>query len=59
MVAWLIAAGRAIAGDNPLGVRLLAPLTLPVGAALRWRTTWLLYGPETARRATWMLAAPK
>ncbi len=59
MVAWMIGAGRAIAGDTTLGVRLLAPFCHLLGAALLWRTTKLLYGAETARRTVWiMLAMP-
>ena len=59
MVAWIIGAGRAIAGDTTLGVRLLAPFCHLLGAALLWRTTRLLYGAETARRTVWiMLAMP-
>jgi 4-amino-4-deoxy-L-arabinose transferase-like glycosyltransferase len=59
MVAWMIGAGRAIAGDTNLGVRLLAPFCHLLGAALLWRTAKLLYGAETARRTVWiMLAMP-
>ncbi len=59
MVAWIIGAGRAIAGDNALGIRLLAPLLMLAGALLLWRTAALLYGPVIARRAVWiMLAMP-
>jgi 4-amino-4-deoxy-L-arabinose transferase-like glycosyltransferase len=59
MVAWIIGAGRAIAGDTTLGVRLLAPFSHLLGAALLWRTAWLLYGAVAARRTVWiMLAMP-
>ncbi|MBY0562409.1 glycosyltransferase family 39 protein [Hyphomicrobium sp.] len=59
MVAWIIGAGRALAGDTYLGIRLLAPLIVAAGAAILWRTAYLLYGPEIARRAVWiMLAMP-
>jgi 4-amino-4-deoxy-L-arabinose transferase-like glycosyltransferase len=59
MVAWIIGAGRAIAGDTSLGVRLLAPIIVLAGAAILWRTADLLYGPAIARRAVWiMLAMP-
>jgi 4-amino-4-deoxy-L-arabinose transferase-like glycosyltransferase len=44
MVAWIIAVGRAIAGDTVIGVRLLAPASLLFGAVLLWRTASLLYG---------------
>ncbi len=59
MVAWIIGAGRAIAGDGTLGVRLLAPIIVLAGAAVLWRTAFLLYGPDIARRGVWfMLAMP-
>ncbi len=57
MVAWVIGAGRAIAGDTPLGVRLLAPITVLAGAAVLWRTALVLYGPVIARRAVWLMLA--
>ncbi|MBS0250756.1 MAG: glycosyltransferase family 39 protein, partial [Proteobacteria bacterium] len=57
MIAWVIGAGRAIAGDGTLGVRLLAPLILLLGAVILWRTAYLLYGAEIARRAVWFLLA--
>lgn len=58
MVAWAIAAGRAIAGEGPLGVRLFAPLGTLVGSLLLWRTVALSQGRETADRATiWFNAA--
>ncbi len=57
MVAWIIGAGRTIAGDSSLGVRLLAPIIVLVGAAILWRTATLLYGPIIARRAVWFLLA--
>jgi hypothetical protein len=59
MVAWIIGAGRALAGDSTLGIRLLAPLLTAAGALLLWRTAFLLYGSLIARRAVWfMLAMP-
>lgn len=59
MVAWIIGAGRALAGDTYLGIRLLAPFILAAGAAVLWRTAYLLYGQEIARAAVWiMLAMP-
>lgn len=57
MIAWVIGAGRAIAGDSTLGVRLLAPFIMLAGAAILWRTANLLYGAEIARRAVWFLLA--
>ncbi|WP_052699390.1 glycosyltransferase family 39 protein [Hyphomicrobium sp. 99] len=59
MVAWIIGAGRAIAGDTTLGVRLLGPLIGAGGALVLWRTAHLLYGAEIARASVWiMLAMP-
>jgi hypothetical protein len=59
MVAWLIAAGRYILGDTPFGVRLAAVLTSLLGPLLLWRTVWLLFGAEVARRAVlFALAMP-
>ncbi|WP_414462239.1 ArnT family glycosyltransferase [Hyphomicrobium sp. DY-1] len=57
MIAWVIGAGRAIAGDSTLGIRLLAPIILLLGTAVLWRTAFLLYGPDIARRAVWFLLA--
>src|SRR5438128_6431185 len=51
MIAWLIAAGRAIAGDTALGVRFFAPIVYLLSALLLWRTAFLLYDSITARRA--------
>ena len=59
MVAWLIAAGRSLLGDTPLGIRLAAVLTSLVGPLVLWRTVWLLFGAEVARRAVlFALAMP-
>lgn len=52
MVAWLIRAGRAIAGDNEIGVRLLAPVLLALGTALQWYTAFLLSNRQTASLAS-------
>lgn len=57
MIAWIIGAGRTIAGDTTLGVRLLAPILHLAGVALLWRTAFLLYGRNVATAATWMLLA--
>lgn len=57
MIAWIIGAGRAIAGDSTLGVRLLAPIIMLFGVAILWRTAYLLYGADIARRAVWFLLA--
>lgn len=51
MVAWVIAAGRAIAGDGSLGVRLFAPIGTLAGSLLLWRTVALFEGRATATRA--------
>jgi 4-amino-4-deoxy-L-arabinose transferase-like glycosyltransferase len=57
MVAWMIAAGRWLAGDTPLGIRLWAVLTSLIGPAVLWRTAYLLFGPIVARRAVWIALA--
>ncbi len=51
MVAWWIAFGRTIIGDNSLGIRLLAPLSAGVGSLLLWRTTALLFDGKMADQA--------
>jgi 4-amino-4-deoxy-L-arabinose transferase-like glycosyltransferase len=52
MVAWMIAAGRAIAGESEFGVRLLTVLAaLPLSAML-YRTGLLLYGRREAALGT-------
>lgn len=57
MIAWMIAAGRAIAGEGSLGVRLLAPLATAAGSLLLWRAVALFEGRATADRAvTWFNA---
>ena len=57
MVGWMIAAGRAIAGDNALGVRLFAVLASLIGPLVLWRATALLFGPDVARRTVWIALA--
>jgi hypothetical protein len=57
MVAWMIAAGRFVAGDNPIGVRLCAVLTLSVGLLVLWRSAHMLFGAIVARRAVWFALA--
>ncbi|MGE0053096.1 MAG: ArnT family glycosyltransferase [Hyphomicrobium sp.] len=57
MVAWLIALGRAIAGDTALGVRLLAPFLLALGVLVVWRTATLLYNRNIAICASWFFLA--
>ena len=53
----MIAAGRAVAGDDPLGIRLGAVLTSLAGPFLLWRTAHILFGGEVARRAVWFALA--
>jgi len=57
MVAWMIAAGRWIAGDAPLGIRLCAVLTALLGPLVLWRSAHILFGPAIARRAVWLVLA--
>lgn len=58
-VAWMIAAGRAMAGDNPLGIRLGTLVGGIVGPLALWRTARLMFGNQVARRAVWFsLAMP-
>jgi hypothetical protein len=57
MVGWMIAAGRWIAGDDTLGIRLGAVLVSLVGPFILWRTTSLLFGPRVAQRAVWIALA--
>jgi 4-amino-4-deoxy-L-arabinose transferase-like glycosyltransferase len=57
MVAWMIAAGRWLTGDTPLGVRLGAVLASLLGPFILWRTTGLLFGPAIAQRAVWLALA--
>ncbi len=51
MVAWLIAAGRVLAGDSELGIRLAGPLLSLVAALALWRTASLLFGANVAALA--------
>lgn len=57
MVGWMIAAGRFIAGDNPLGVRLLAVVTSLLGPLVLLRTATLLFDRDLAERAVWLALA--
>lgn len=57
IVAWIIAAGRALAGDSELGVRFAAPLMLAAGVAIAWRTASLVSGQGVAITASWFLLA--
>ena len=59
MVAWMIAGGRWLAGDTPLGIRLPAVLGSLIGPFILWRTASNLMGDDLARYAVWiMLAMP-
>jgi len=51
MVAWWIALGRSVIGDNSLGIRVLAPLSAGIGSLLLWRTAVLLFDRKIADRA--------
>ena len=55
MVAWMIAAGRWIAGDTALGIRLCAVFTSLLGPLALWRSAHVLFGPTIARRAVWVV----
>jgi 4-amino-4-deoxy-L-arabinose transferase-like glycosyltransferase len=57
MVGWMIAAGRWIAGDNPLGIRLVAVAGSLLGPFVLWRTAQILFGPTIAQRAVWFALA--
>jgi 4-amino-4-deoxy-L-arabinose transferase-like glycosyltransferase len=57
MVAWMIAAGRWVAGDTPLGIRLCAVLTALLGPLILWRSAHILFGSTVARRAVWIALA--
>lgn len=57
MVGWMIAAGRWIAGDSPLGIRLAAVLVSLLGPFVLWRTATILFGPGVGRRAVWIALA--
>jgi 4-amino-4-deoxy-L-arabinose transferase-like glycosyltransferase len=54
MTAWMIAAGRSIIGDNPLGIRLAVALTSLIGPFVLWRTAAILFDRSIAERATWL-----
>ena len=57
MVAWMIAAGRELVGDNPLGIRLATVLTGLLGPILLWRTVCILFDASVAARAVWFALA--
>lgn len=57
MVAWMMAAGRWIAGDTPLGIRLPAVLASLLGPFLLWRTAAILFDRDVAERSVWLALA--
>jgi hypothetical protein len=57
MVGWMIAFGRWVGGDTPLGIRLAAILVSLAGPLVLWRTSAILFGPLVARRAVWLALA--
>jgi 4-amino-4-deoxy-L-arabinose transferase-like glycosyltransferase len=57
MVAWMIAAGRWLLGDTPLGIRHVGPLISLIGPLVLWRTTAILFDRETAERTVWLALA--
>ncbi len=57
MAGWMIAAGRWVAGDTALGIRLGAVLVSLVGPFVLWRTASLLFGASVGRRAVWIALA--
>jgi 4-amino-4-deoxy-L-arabinose transferase-like glycosyltransferase len=57
MVAWMMAAGRWLAGDTPLGIRLAAVLASLVGPFLLWRTAAILFNRDVSERSVWLALA--
>jgi 4-amino-4-deoxy-L-arabinose transferase-like glycosyltransferase len=57
MTAWMIAAGMWLAGDNPLGIRLAAPMTSLLGPFILWRAGSILFDRPVAERGTWLALA--
>jgi len=57
MVAWMIAAGRFLGGDNAFGIRLATLVTGLLGPLLLWRTTLLLFGAKVAEWSVWFALA--
>jgi dolichol-phosphate mannosyltransferase len=55
MVAWLIAAGRALFGDGEFGVRVGAFFSAVVAAAFMYRLTRRLFGADAALAAVLLL----
>jgi 4-amino-4-deoxy-L-arabinose transferase-like glycosyltransferase len=57
MVAWMMAAGRWMAGDTPFGIRLPAVLASLLGPFLLWRTAAILFDRDIAVRSVWLALA--
>ena len=57
MVAWVIAAGRSLVGDTPLGIRFGAVVLYLVAGLAFFRTAKLLYGTEVAVTSCWIALA--
>ncbi len=57
MAGWMIAAGRWIAGDSALGIRLGAVSTSLIGPIVLWRTVAILFDRRMAEQAVWLALA--
>jgi 4-amino-4-deoxy-L-arabinose transferase-like glycosyltransferase len=57
LVAWIIAAGRSLVGDTPLGIRFGTVVLYLVGGLALFRTANLLYGFEVAVASCWIALA--
>jgi 4-amino-4-deoxy-L-arabinose transferase-like glycosyltransferase len=57
MIAWIIAAGRSLVGDTPLGIRFGTVVLYLVGGLALFRTARLLYGVELAVVSCWIALA--
>jgi 4-amino-4-deoxy-L-arabinose transferase-like glycosyltransferase len=57
MVAWMVATGRWLAGDTPLGIRFGAAILYVVAGLALFRTASLLYGTKLAIASCWIALA--
>lgn len=57
MVAYFIAAGRALFGDNPFGIRFGAGAAALITLAAVWRIAVLLFSRELAQKTLWLMLA--
>jgi len=57
MVAWMMALGRWLGGDTPLGIRLAAVLASLLGPFLLWRTAAILFDRDISERSVWLVLA--